>query len=271
MEKHEKTHHLKHHEENMEPKSHHKEKHSTVKKKSNKFWVIIAVIILIPVLVLGYLGFVPIVSDILGANKPVDLGVKATAQDYASASLKLGRSRETLPAADVPETSLRFSGSHDVDTSFTQEEVTATMQTRKYRYNPLGNDFQARFNNDGTVEMSGTIRMNNLRPYGKASGVSDEEQDEIMDKVGLIKVNPAFYVKGTGYVQNNRLYMDVKEAKLGRLSVPTEVFEGNYISNFVEDRIQNIPGLRVDSLKVEEGELRFKGTYPDKSYYDTGE
>ncbi len=250
--------------------SHHKEHH--VKKKiPNKWLIIAAVFILVPILILGYLGFVPLVSDIMGATTPVDLGVKVTEKDYASASAKLGRERETLPASKTPEESLKFTGSHKVDTEFTQEEATVTMQTRKYRYNPIGNDFQVRFNDDGTVEASGTLKLSNFRKYGKATGVSDEQADEIMGKAGLIKVNPAFYVKGTGYVANNRVYLDVKEAKLGRLSLPSDALESNYVKRFVEDRIENIPGLDVESLKVEDGKLKFNGNYPDKSYYDTGE
>jgi flagellar basal body-associated protein FliL len=70
--------------------AHDKSEGNKEKKKFPVLLIIILILVLTPVLVLGYLGFIPIVSDIMGANKPKDLGVRVTEQDFISTSQKLG-------------------------------------------------------------------------------------------------------------------------------------------------------------------------------------
>ncbi|MFH0876077.1 MAG: hypothetical protein V1859_09135 [archaeon] len=241
--------------------------HHETRKPKHTFLKIGALMFIVAILALGYLGFIPILSPLIGANKPKDLGIKATEADFASASAKLGRSRESLPVGNTPEQSLKFSGSHNVNAIFTSEEVTATMQSRDYKYNPIGKNFQAKFSDDGTVEMSGTLQLQNFIEYGKAARIPDDQVDAVMDKASLVLVNPSFYVKGEGKVVNNRLTYDVEKIEIGKFSIPVSLFPENKISNFVEDRIDAIPGLNVDSLTIEKEGLSFKGTYPDKSYY----
>jgi hypothetical protein len=50
----------------------------------------VVAIVVISVIVLGYLGFVPGVSNIFGSNKPEKLGTTFTQQDYQSAITKSG-------------------------------------------------------------------------------------------------------------------------------------------------------------------------------------
>jgi hypothetical protein len=88
----------------------------------------------------------------------------------------------------------------------------------------------------------------------------------IMDKVNLIKVNPSFYIKGTG-----KLEFNLEKAQIGKLSISPDLFPEQKISNFIEDRIESIPGLNVESLEVENLKLKFKGSYPDKTFYEEGE
>ena len=70
--------------------------------------ITIGVLVIVVVLVLGYLGFVPGVSNIFGSNKPRDLGVTYTAADYASAHARNGTTHTVLPAGSVPN--IIFSG-----------------------------------------------------------------------------------------------------------------------------------------------------------------
>ncbi len=63
--------------------------------------------VIIAALILGYFGFVPGLSDVMGANTPRDLGVKATASSLSSAKSKLGVTFNTLPADAVGAASLR--------------------------------------------------------------------------------------------------------------------------------------------------------------------
>ena len=74
--------------------------------------ITIGALVIIAVLVFGYLGFVPGVSNLFGSNKPKDLGVIYTAADYA----RNGTTHTILPAGALPENSIVFSGSHAVNT-----------------------------------------------------------------------------------------------------------------------------------------------------------
>lgn len=68
-------------------------------------WVVggILIIILIPILVVGFFGFMPGVSSLLGTNKPKNLGVTYTAADYASYQQKTGA--QFLDNANAPQSS----------------------------------------------------------------------------------------------------------------------------------------------------------------------
>jgi hypothetical protein len=65
--------------------THHNKEENKEKNKFPVFLVVVGILVLIPILVLGFLGFMPIVSDIMGTNRPRDLGVKYTDADYLSA------------------------------------------------------------------------------------------------------------------------------------------------------------------------------------------
>jgi len=64
-----------------------------------KFAVGLIVIIIVIVLGLGYLGFVPRVSKMLGSDKPRDLGIRYTEADLNSIISKNGVQRIVLESA----------------------------------------------------------------------------------------------------------------------------------------------------------------------------
>ncbi len=246
----------------------HTNENKLIEKKSRKsnLFLLLGIILLGIIFVLSYFGFIPVLSDIIGP-KPVDLGIRYTEEDYKTASFKLGRERATLLSSN-PENSLKFEGSHYVNAEFTSEEITATMQTRKYKYNPI-TDFQAKITDD-KIEMSGRLMITNLRGYGKAIGLPEKDAQEIMSKLSFFKVNPTFYVKGSGSIVNNELNFQIDRLEIGRISVSDELIPKTYISRLVKERLEELPGLNVELLKLENGKLKFKGNYPDKTYYDTG-
>jgi hypothetical protein len=53
--------------------------------------------------------------------------------------------------------------------------------------------------------------------------------------------------------------------KVGRLPIPMNNESSGYLVQLLESRINSIPGFRVDSAKVEDGQLNFKGILPDKA------
>ena len=73
-----------------------------------KWLIVVLVLILIPTLVLGYLGFVPGVSAIMGSNRPRDLGVRYTEADLSSLMAKNGIQDVVLPDTEVPRGSIVY-------------------------------------------------------------------------------------------------------------------------------------------------------------------
>jgi hypothetical protein len=224
------------------------------------------VLVVIVVVALGYFGFIPGLDNLFSRG-PTDLGVRATAADYASANDKLGRVRGELPAGDSPEDSIGFQGSHPVDAAFTQEELTATFQNRDWEYNPFSDDFQVRVNPDNTLEMSGTLMLDNILAASSAFGLSAGEMGVIEDALSVAKGNPAFHIKIDTSIQNNDASLNIQEMKVGKLPIPASAIPGDTLADLVEGILYDTPGLNCESLSVKDGKLHFKGMYPDQTSY----
>ena len=89
--------------------------------------LLIFIVVILVVAVGGYLGVVPGVSSLFGANKPKNLGVTFTSQDLTSAEAKAGTQIVTLAPNLPPSQSISFSGQKNVNTTFTQSEFNAWM------------------------------------------------------------------------------------------------------------------------------------------------
>lgn len=81
-----------------------------MKKFIKVIFGIFLVIILGIVLVLGYFGFVPGVSNLLGSNKPRDLEVRTTAAEYDSYIKKAGTEMQYVLESPVVGKSIVASG-----------------------------------------------------------------------------------------------------------------------------------------------------------------
>ena len=116
----------------------------------------IIAIIVIAILVVGYLGFIPGVSDLMGTNKPRDLGVKYSEANYASGLAKVPGAQVINPEYLCVTCAYTSTGSIPVKTSFSNEEFTSMINKRNSKVGPL-REGQFKFNADGTVEASGLI------------------------------------------------------------------------------------------------------------------
>ncbi|MCX8095736.1 MAG: hypothetical protein N3D74_06080 [Caldisericia bacterium] len=255
-------------------------------KKFFKVLLRIFIPILIILIVLGYFGFVPFISDILGTNKPKDLGVNFTEKDFESARSKTGVKWETLKGDIKPEESLKYSGKRSVRMDLTSSELTSLTYERKWRYYPLKN-WTVKINKDGTVETSGQILTNKLMDSLKAFGISLEKSLNNIDlKYGIlgslqnpqierfysllnqisrfIKSNPSFYIKGKAEIKNNKItLLELQSVYLGKLNLTNTVnkYIGE-IKSFIEEILNNTPGLYVTSLIFQDMKLKFVGTLP---------
>ncbi len=227
--------------------------------------IFIGIVVVIAVLILGYFGLIPGVSRIFGSDKPKDLGATFTQDDFNTGRSKTGTKYVLLPSDLSPEESLKYSGTKVVKTSFTDKELTALIHNRPWKYFPV-KDVQLKIHEDGMAEASGVILVDRIIPCLKAFGVDSDQAESAMKRVGFLKTNPPFYIKGTGSIINNEIELDIKKLEIGRLPVPLELglfpISNEDIINFIEARLKTVSGLSIKSLTLKGGKLFFDGTLP---------
>ena len=92
--------------------------------------------ILVLILGLGFLGFMPGLSALLGTNKPKNLEITYTSADLTSCRSKSGIQYAVLPQTSIPSQSRQFSGQRTVQAEFSSKEITATLNNRPWQYWP---------------------------------------------------------------------------------------------------------------------------------------
>lgn len=195
-------------------------------------------LILLAGLVLGYLGFVPILSDLMGTNKPRDLGVSYSEVNYASGLDKVPGVIVLNPEYLCVTCSYTSTGSVAVNTNFTQEEFTAMMNKRNSQVGPL-RDAQFKFNSDGTVEATGLL----IDP----------------------RITGPVYVKGTIDSASGRsASLKVDYAEIGRIPLTGDqaVVAQQLANDTIQKTFSQNPGLSITSISIEEGKINFNGTLP---------
>jgi hypothetical protein len=195
-------------------------------------------------------------------NNAKDLGVRYTNEDFERSLSKVGGRLEALPKDTPKEKSIQMNGILNVDTSFTDEELTAAADSRKWIYYPV-KDPQIKIHDDGTLEASAQIRTSRLMDYALATNTPKYYTD-LIDKFDILP-NPPVYIKGKGYVENNKITIEnLEEGEVGRIKLEGEMLDavGKELKYFIEDGIKRTPGLDVNKLTFENGEMDLKGTIP---------
>ncbi len=197
--------------------------------------VVIIILVAVAASVTG-LYAVPGISNIVGMNKPKDLGIKSSPE--ALASLK-GKIPMTIsgPAADYSGSPEKiFTGQIPVDTNRSSEEITSWIN-RFSGTNPPVKDVQVKFI-EGGMEISGMISE-----YVKAP---------VYVKVMVTQTSPT------------SVALDIQKAKLGLFSVPDKYLSQaqKWIQDKVNERIAGTPGYSIQTLEYHDGYSYFKGTYP---------
>lgn len=215
-------------------------------------------------LILGYLGFIPYLSDYIGP-KPKDLGIKISQAGYDSYYKKSGVKQEGLPANTGINESIKFIGKHPVRESFSSEEISSMTGLRKWIYFPFTKT-QVKFNSDGTAEASGVLKFNTGYQWLLAIGVAPANIEKGMAIAKIPKIDLPFYVKVNGSVKNNRVLTDIDQIQIGRVTIP-QTFIKQYtpaLERFIEDKfIRERPGVDIRSMEVIDSKVIFDGTLPD--------
>lgn len=240
-------------------------------KKRNIFLILISVFIILPILVAGWLGFVPGLSYILGANKPRDLGVRYTEADFQSYQQKSDTSFKDFANAPVSPTNSNkktvFADPKTVENlQLTQEELTAAINSTGWLWMPIKNA-QIRLT-DNTVEVSGNLNMkymNEFINFAGGVGYSDADVEKAVSWGNKFLGNAAVYVKANASITNDVVSFSLSEVQVGRFSVPMDIAE-NVLSTGATNSVNRTSNLAVTLAKPAAGGLEFTGTYPTTIY-----
>jgi len=234
-----------------------------------RFVVGLIVIVIVVVLGLGYLGFVPGVSKMLGSDKPRNLGITYTAADLKSITSKNHVQRTVLESAPDIKSSFVLQGSQAMTNVFTDKEITARLgQESDWLFNPFTN-VQIKIGENGVVEASGVVRVDRLKGYAEATGVSSTDIEAIskgMDKYKVPRISFPAYIKGNLSIENDRLNIDLSELYIGKIPVAKELYSQakSAFEDFVYKRLTSggYGSLYIKYLSFSNGKMKFSGNIP---------
>lgn len=170
---------------------------------------------------LGYVGYIPAIANLLGTNKPRDLGIRFTEKDRVEAHTKSGVQYGTLPASTSDAFSIQRFGKHNVDTSWTSAQASALMNNRPWKYWPY-KDVQVKFNADGSAEVSGGLNKAVVPSYAAAIGIPKVAVEFAMK---LFPPTPVFYLKMKASLIDNKVDIFEPQAfQLNRIPLPVGIF-----------------------------------------------
>jgi hypothetical protein len=210
---------------------------------SNKLIAVIIVILVITsVIAASGIFYVPGFSDVLGTNKPRDLGVKA---DPAKFNALLARENVKLsgPASNYDLTAnIKYGQAQPMDATVSSEELTSMMQATNNAKGPLKN-MQVKLGNNNQMEMSADA---DLQKFG-------------YPVQGPIYLKGTFEKSGSGSVK-----IVLNEGSLGLIPVPASVLQqgGGGVEQAINHQLATMPGLRIDNLEIQNGQLHYSGAFP---------
>lgn len=224
----------------------------------------IAAIFAIIILVIGYYGFIPGLSGLMGANTPRDLGITYTQDNVERANGKLGVTYAELPPNTPDSGSLVMENYGRISVGFSDTELTALFNDHADNWgNYLMDDIQVRFNPDGTTELSGKIKTGRLRGFAESKGYDVTVLDR--PELNYIKSEPSLYIKGDLTIIDGVVSADVEQVQIGRLDLPADQVE--LVEEFLvyyTQKVADPPNLLINYFDTRNGECDVQAAIPKK-------
>jgi hypothetical protein len=243
--------------------------HNTIKTSKGGLEIVLGVLIVLIIVVGGglalaggYLGIIPQISEVLGTNKPRDLGVSFSSINKDKLYAQTGTKLNLITKETTPQESLKFEGMKASKFTIGSEEISALVNS-PWKYFPF-KEVQVKVNQDGSIESSGIIKADKIFNTAEALGFSSEEVKKAMNEYNLPVKDLVFYVKFSGKVENNKVDINLAKAEIGRIPLPSFVTEKAVPAAVValESVIESIPGLYYKSVSFENGKMSVDGTVP---------
>lgn len=210
-------------------------------KKHHRLRAILILLIIVIVLVFGVAAIglvqIPIISAIVGVNKPKDLGVKVSQEALNSLQNKMPVKIEGSASELCLSCNQTFSGVVSITANRTSEEITSFLQLWPRQEGDILKNTQVKFI-EGGLEIS-----TKLNKYIKA---------------------PVYVKVMVEHESNKSVRLDIVKGQVGLFSVPEKYLEQaeEFFQEVVNNRLSQISGLSIDRLEYHEGYSSFTGTYP---------
>jgi hypothetical protein len=228
--------------------------------------ILTTILLAVSALILGYYGFVPVLSEVMGANKPKDLGVTYTSADLTSANSKLGVIFKNLPPTDSGVTSLTRTGQKQLIASFTSSELTALLNdhSHKWKFYPIEN-IQVKIYDDGVIEMSGVLQADRFIGFADAVQVNESSRSQVRPYLYVVSSNPSIYMKGSLSITNNVVQTDIRSIQVGRLSVSGDQINSykGALDSFIQERA-NGRIIKLNSASFKNGQVYLDAMIPQE-------
>jgi hypothetical protein len=209
--------------------------------------IIIIVVALIVVTLIAASGivYIPGFSEVLGTNKPRDLGIKADPAQF-SALLAKENVKLTGQNSDFYLTApIRYGSAVPMDATVSSEEITSMMQATNNVKGPIKN-MQVKLGSNNEMEMSAFAE---LESYG-------------------YPLRGPVYLKGTFFKgSSSSINIHIREGSFGLIPVPENMLKQGEdgIEQQINRQLLAMPGLRIDTLEINNGKLHYRGAFPQSA------
>jgi hypothetical protein len=207
--------------------------------------IILVALIVVTIIAASGIVYIPGFSEILGTNKPRDLGVKAD-QARFSALLAKENVKLTGQTSDFYLTApIRYGSAVPMDATVSSEEITSMMQATNNAKGPLKN-MQVKLGTNNEMEMSAFA---DLESYG-------------------YPLRGPVYLKGTFLKgSSSSVNINIREGSFGLIPVPENMLKQGEdgIEQQINRQLLAMPGLKIDALEINNGQLHYRGAFPQSA------
>jgi len=222
---------------------------TSILKNNNASSNLNVIIAVVGVVVIGLLTvaaasgmvYIPALTEILGTDELVDLGVKVDPVLFDNLVEEQGMDLTDSVSKYQLTSNIVYSDPAPMDVSLSSSDLSSYLQAT----NNEGSlkDIQVRLGDNNQAEMSAYIDLN----------------DRGYDFKGPV------YAEGSiSKASDNSIQIDINSAKVGLLPLPKGSTEqgAQELENIINSHLAKMPGLKIESLTISDGTLDFNGDFP---------
>lgn len=185
--------------------------------------------------------YIPILTEILGTDEPVDLGVEVDPVLFDNLVEEQGMTLADPVSQYQLTSNIVYSDTAPMDVSLSSSDLSSYLQATNNE-GPL-RDIQVKLGDNNQAEMSAYI---DLKDYG-------------YDFKGPV------YAEGSiSKASDSSIQIDITKAKVGLLPLPEGSADqgAQELESLINSHLAKMPGLNIETLDISNGNLNFNGDFP---------